>query len=1194
MDRRSWPWKKKSSEKNVAASEPLEAAAVNSAQNNDDQEASKAQDTSKALEEYAHRYEEAMTQLQESEEKVKSLNEKLSAALLEINTKESLVKEHAKVAEELMSGWEQTGAEARASKQQAESLKQQKVALEDRVAHLDGALKECMRQLRHVKEEQEHKLHETVVNKTREWENIRFEFEAKIMALEQQLLQAGAENTVISRSLQERTKTVGELNEARSQAEAEVKVLQVNIESYEHDMSSLKYELHVLSKELEIRNEEKNMSMKSADAANKQHLEAVKKIAKLEAECQRLRSLVRKKLPGPAALAQMKMEVETLGKEMGEGRRRRSPAKSRGSFVSHSFDSGYDSQDQGQKESEFLTERLLAMEEETKMLKEALAKRNGELQASRTLCARTASKLSSLEKQLEVLNNDQKQRKPALELHIEGPRSQTASNPPSLTSMSEDGNDDEVSCAESWASALISELSQIKKEKDLGRTDKSLESEKVDLMDDFAEMERLASLPSPKMDQTTGKLDVSSKKSIVGGEDKTSLEETVAKRDSELQSANQLCSDLSKKLTSVQEELAALQSKNNANENALASLQARLDTIFEVHVEGGDAHRVLEVVKRAMTQTGGVLTSSDSSTKQLLKDPLPSHDLDNQYASQFTERSMEEEEDISPSDAKFQIDVTEPKLESLVSGVVTLLEFIAKKARSSQKFPASKVHDLNTSFEKFTKSLNHLLNGKVEIIQLITTISSVLTQLSEICVPAFGEYDVQNEANGDSSIIPDIDKSIYFDNVDLKPSPLEEKITSTAPLSLYSSGPNADGELRVIQAEKTALESEVKAGLARHAILEEELTQLKTEKDTLRNQLEDELTRVRTEKDNLRNELMASKEELKQTKDKLTETEDMLANLREQLASTQESKQLAENQLETMTSVKADLESQLKATEIERNQLCETVKALESELQEEHKRYDDAEAKFQDLQEQLQRKDEELASSHSSVPDNDLKSRQQREIAAAAEKIAECQQTILILGRQLKALSSPKDSMDWSYDIENGQSSSGASPLVGQESFSQNTKHSRHHLLDASDCVCQSSEGNGRFEQCPPSNSQSASGASEPDMSGTGNHRQKSSQLPGRTAPDSYKNNEPISPVNADYSEGHSTVPSSSDTEASPPAESPVKSTRQRNRIPRSLAGNALSKSLNAGEGKSSSSSSEKHGSGFSRFFSRTRSTSSQ
>ena len=75
--------------------------------------------------------------------------------------------------------------------------------------------------------------------------------------------------------MQECTKEVGELNEARSQVEAEVKVLWVNIESYEHDMSSLKYELHVLSKELESQNKEKNISMKSVDAANKKHLEVV-------------------------------------------------------------------------------------------------------------------------------------------------------------------------------------------------------------------------------------------------------------------------------------------------------------------------------------------------------------------------------------------------------------------------------------------------------------------------------------------------------------------------------------------------------------------------------------------------------------------------------------------------------------------------------------------------------------------------------------------------------------------------------------------------------------------------------------------------------------------------------------------------------------------------------------------------------
>ena len=44
-----------------------------------------------------------------------------------------------------------------------------------------------------------------------------------------------------------------------------------------------------------------------------------------------------------------------------------------------------------------------------------------------------------------------------------------------------------------------------------------------------------------------------------------------------------------------------MQSKNDANENALASLQEMLDTIFEAHVEGGDAHISLEVFQCAMT-----------------------------------------------------------------------------------------------------------------------------------------------------------------------------------------------------------------------------------------------------------------------------------------------------------------------------------------------------------------------------------------------------------------------------------------------------------------------------------------------------------------------------------------------------------------------------------------------------------------
>lgn len=77
-----------------------------------------------------------------------------------------------------------------------------------------------------------------------------------------------------------------------------VTFIQVRLETVEKENSQLKYEVHVLNKELEIRGEEREYERKAVDMASKQHLESVKKIAKLEEECNRLRLLVRKKLPG--------------------------------------------------------------------------------------------------------------------------------------------------------------------------------------------------------------------------------------------------------------------------------------------------------------------------------------------------------------------------------------------------------------------------------------------------------------------------------------------------------------------------------------------------------------------------------------------------------------------------------------------------------------------------------------------------------------------------------------------------------------------------------------------------------------------------------------------------------------------------------------------------------------------------------
>ncbi|XP_076938286.1 filament-like plant protein 4, partial [Bidens hawaiensis] len=502
----SWPWKKKSSDK--SGSEKIESvivtASVGSQGDKVTQESYKKpkyvqisvdqyseltglEDQVKSYEEQVKSYDEQVKryedqqlvyedQIKTLEDEVKDLNEQLSEAHSELTTKENLVKQHAKVAEDAVSGWEKAEAEAATLKNHLESVTLLKLTAEDRATHLDGALKECMRQIRNLKEEHEKTVHEVVLAKTKQFENMKHEFDTKVANLNQELMRAAAENAAVSRSLHDRSNTIIQMSEEKSQAEAEIELLKSNIESCEREINSLKYELHIVAKELEIRNEEKNMSVRSADVANKQHLEGVKKIAKLEAECQRLRGLVRKKLPGPAALAQMKLEVDNLGRDDGDSRVKRSPVKPPTPVSPHFSsvpDFSLDNAQKQQKEIDLLTERLLAAEEETKMLKEALAKRNTELQASRCVCAKTVSKLQSLESQLQSNSR------------LKTVISQNASNPTSVGSVSEEGNDDDVSIAGSSATTLVSELSHNKK-------DKTENANRLELMDDFLEMEKLA------------------------------------------------------------------------------------------------------------------------------------------------------------------------------------------------------------------------------------------------------------------------------------------------------------------------------------------------------------------------------------------------------------------------------------------------------------------------------------------------------------------------------------------------------------------------------------------------------------------------------------------------------------------------------------------------------------------------------
>ena len=179
----------------------------------------------------------------------------------------------------MIPGWEKAEAEAVSLKEQLDAALQQKVAVEDRVCHLDGALKECMRQLRQVREEQEQKIHDVVMKKANELERLRTELEEQLAGINHQLLEAAAENTVLRKCLQEKTHIIEELSERKTYVEADFKVLQVKLNSLEKENSAQRYELHVLNKELEIRNEEKEYNRRSNYETNKQFIKSNKKIA---------------------------------------------------------------------------------------------------------------------------------------------------------------------------------------------------------------------------------------------------------------------------------------------------------------------------------------------------------------------------------------------------------------------------------------------------------------------------------------------------------------------------------------------------------------------------------------------------------------------------------------------------------------------------------------------------------------------------------------------------------------------------------------------------------------------------------------------------------------------------------------------------------------------------------------------------
>ncbi|KAJ4902834.1 Filament-like plant protein 7 [Raphanus sativus] len=422
MDHKAWPWKKKSMEKTVVESNGI----------------------------YSNgEIEKLVADKIELENRLKSLNDKLTSVEAENN-------KHKTETQEAIAGWEKTKAEAVSLKKKLEEALNEKHRSDERTSHTDAGLKECMQQLRFVRDEQERRMHDALTKASHEHERRLMVIKTELADTSKKLAEAEGEKTQLSKALLAKSKTVEDLNRERERIQADVSGLVSSLESKEKENVSLRYEVRVVEKELELRNEEREFSRRTAEASHKLHLENVKKVAKLEQECQRLRVLVRKRLPGPAALSKMRSEVEMLGRGRVNG-----------------------SSNSTMMINNNLTEQLFLLEEENKTLRDALNKKVNELQFSRSMYSRTASRLLEFEESSKGTTN------------VEPSRSSNVSH----EVFSEFENDDKVSCSDSWAS----EVENVKKNKkqrglSLVRTPKASE---MKLMDDFSEMEKLASTLPP-------------------------------------------------------------------------------------------------------------------------------------------------------------------------------------------------------------------------------------------------------------------------------------------------------------------------------------------------------------------------------------------------------------------------------------------------------------------------------------------------------------------------------------------------------------------------------------------------------------------------------------------------------------------------------------------------------------------------
>ncbi|GLU03228.1 hypothetical protein SLE2022_204360 [Rubroshorea leprosula] len=928
MDHKTWLWRKKSSEKTIVAADKVDISLKHIDAEVQTHPAERGYDTP-----------------------AKHLNEKLAAVLLDCHANNDLEMKQEKLLQEANAGREKAEAEAVFLKKELDEAVRHGVEANEKLTHSDAALKKCMQQLEFVREEQERKIRDAILKTSCELEKAQKALEEKLVETRRRVTELAIENAHLSKALLVKEELIDDQHKQKVQAEVEFSTLIARLDSVEKENAFLKYEFRILEKELEIRNEELEYSRQSVDAAHKQHLASVKKITKLESECQRLRLLLRKRLPGPAAMVKLKSEVEMLGRDQQVEMRKKT--NSNRSLVVRDCTMENTPGIQTNNLSH-LIEQLRNVEEENKILKQIATNKNAELQSSRLMYSRTSSRLSQVEAQLKGLSNGQNNL-------MEVAQCSTISSELTPRSGFDIVSDNGVTSSSSWANALISELEHfIDGNHRNPQESKAIIVPEMTLMDDFVEMEKLALV-------SVGQASGGRRHQVSGGEELV----PVAQGKSGFSESREF-------------------SKDVATEKPFDWLQVVLNAISEQRrISKRSLDELVEDIKIALGYTSHQSARDISKMKNSVdspKDPLVISGFltwNSPNSSPLTSSLSGDSTVVSKAEATKKQEV-QLNLSNSISKIIELVEGINLTSSNSlsscferDQSPRELAEDtdyfihvfqwksseLSTVLQQFVCTCNLFLNGEADLENFAREISHTLDWILNNCVTPKDASSTRN------------------------------KIRRHFGWNKSQSGNDiVDGgcmESDIDPVSKSAHDQNDKSAIEGIQLLQEENKSLKDALKKMEARLE------------------SATDKSKALAEKLKETEETVGSLQAELKNLKHTEEISEDQIENQKSINEDLDTQLTIAKAKLNEVFQRCSSMEVELEYKNNCCEELEATCLELQLQL----ESVAKETPKIGGN-LEEKQPQngwEITAASVKLAECQETILNLGKQLKVLASPRE-----------------------------------------------------------------------------------------------------------------------------------------------------------------------------------------